>query len=53
MQGLGYDPNLLQVVLVQMVQLTRGGEPVRMGKRTGEFMMSRCASPCERARRRA
>jgi arginyl-tRNA synthetase len=28
----------LQVVLVQMVQLTRGGEPVRMGKRTGEFI---------------
>lgn len=38
MEGLGYDPNLLQVVLVQMVQLTRGGEPVRMGKRTGEFV---------------
>ncbi|HEY7220137.1 MAG TPA: arginine--tRNA ligase [Candidatus Binatia bacterium] len=38
MQGLGYDPNALQVVLVQMVQLTRGGEPVRMGKRTGEFV---------------
>jgi arginyl-tRNA synthetase len=38
MQGLGYEPNLLQVVLVQMVQLTRGGEPVRMGKRTGEFV---------------
>ena len=30
--------NVLQVVLVQMVQLTRGGEPVRMGKRTGEFV---------------
>jgi arginyl-tRNA synthetase len=38
MQGLGYDPNVLQVVLVQMVQLTRAGEPVRMGKRTGEFV---------------
>jgi len=38
MQGLGYDPNLLEVVLVQMVQLTRGGEPVRMGKRSGEFI---------------
>jgi arginyl-tRNA synthetase len=37
-QGLGYDPGMLQVVLVQMVQLTRGGEPVRMGKRTGEFV---------------
>jgi arginyl-tRNA synthetase len=38
MQGLGFDANQLQVVLVQMVQLTRGGEPVRMGKRTGEFV---------------
>ncbi len=38
MQGLGYDAKQLQVVLVQMVQLTRGGEPVRMGKRTGEFV---------------
>jgi arginyl-tRNA synthetase len=38
LQGLGYDPNVLQIVLVQMVQLTRGGEPVRMGKRTGEFV---------------
>src|SRR5262250_219233 len=38
MQGLGYEPSILQVVLVQMVQLTRGGEPVRMGKRTGEFI---------------
>ena len=37
-RGLGYDPKVLQVVLVQMVQLTRGGEPVRMGKRTGEFV---------------
>ncbi len=38
MRGLGYDSEVLQVVLVQMVQLTRGGEPVRMGKRTGEFV---------------
>jgi arginyl-tRNA synthetase len=38
MAGLGYDPSRLLVVLVQMVQLTRGGEPVRMGKRTGEFI---------------
>jgi len=37
-EGLGYDGNALKVVLVQMVQLTRGGEPVRMGKRTGEFV---------------
>jgi arginyl-tRNA synthetase len=38
LRGLGYDPDVLHVVLVQMVQLTRGGEPVRMGKRTGEFV---------------
>jgi arginyl-tRNA synthetase len=38
LRGLGYDSELLQIVLVQMVQLTRGGEPVRMGKRTGEFV---------------
>jgi arginyl-tRNA synthetase len=38
MRGLGYDESILQVVLVQMVQLTRAGEPVRMGKRTGEFV---------------
>ena len=37
-QGFGYDPEILRVVLVQMVQLSRGGEPVRMGKRTGEFV---------------
>ena len=38
LRGLGYDDNILRVVLVQMVQLTRAGEPVRMGKRTGEFV---------------
>jgi arginyl-tRNA synthetase len=38
LRGLGYNADLLRVVLVQMVQLTRGGEPVRMGKRTGEFV---------------
>jgi len=38
MQGLGYDPARLHIVLVQIVQLIRGGEPVRMGKRTGEFI---------------
>ncbi len=40
-QALGYDPGVLQVVLVQMVQLTRGGTPVRMGKRLGEFVLLR------------
>ena len=38
LSALGYDPQTLQVVLVQMVHLTRGGEPVRMGKRQGEFV---------------
>ena len=38
MEGLGHDPDLLRVVLVQMVQLNRGGVPVRMGKRSGEFV---------------
>ena len=37
-QALGYDPQRLHVVLVQLVQLTRGGTPVRMGKRQGEFI---------------
>ncbi|HEX6436552.1 MAG TPA: arginine--tRNA ligase [Candidatus Binatia bacterium] len=38
LRGLGYDDSILRVVLVQMVQLTRAGEPVRMGKRSGEFV---------------
>jgi arginyl-tRNA synthetase len=38
LQALGYDPQRLDVVLVQMVNLTRQGEPVRMGKRSGEFV---------------
>ncbi len=37
----GFDPTRLQVLLVQLVQLTRGGEPVRMGKRAGEFVTLR------------
>ncbi len=40
-QALGYDYHLLHVVLVQMVHLTRGGVPVRMGKRAGEFVSLR------------
>lgn len=40
-KALGYDPEILRVVLVQMVHLTRGGEPVRMGKRLGEFVTLR------------
>ncbi|HSP98119.1 MAG TPA: arginine--tRNA ligase [Candidatus Dormibacteraeota bacterium] len=40
-QALGSDPKKFQVILVQLVRLTRGGEPVRMGKRTGEFVTLR------------
>jgi arginyl-tRNA synthetase len=36
--ALGGDPTRFDVVLVQMVNLTRGGQPVRMGKRAGEFV---------------
>ncbi len=39
--ALGLDPARLRVVLVQVVSLTRGGEPVRMGKRSGEFVTLR------------
>lgn len=31
----GYDPEALEILLIQMVSLTRGGEAVRMGKRLG------------------
>ncbi len=38
LSALGYDGNLLTVLLIQMVNLLREGKPVRMGKRTGEFV---------------
>jgi len=41
LQAMGLPPDKLQVLLVQMVSLVRGGEPVRMGKRTGEFVTLR------------
>jgi arginyl-tRNA synthetase len=41
MTALGLDPARLEVVLVQIVSLTRHGEPVRMGKRSGEFVTLR------------
>lgn len=40
-EALGKDPKSLHVILVQLVRLTRGGEPVRMGKRSGEFVTMR------------
>lgn len=38
LEALGYDPDRLQVVLMQLVRLFRGGEIVRMSKRTGQFV---------------
>jgi arginyl-tRNA synthetase len=40
-QALGHDPTDLDVVLVQMVSLLRGGEPVAMSTRAGEFVTLR------------
>lgn len=34
----GHNPDILQVILVQMVSLTRGGEVIPMGKRAGRFV---------------
>lgn len=40
-QAYGYPKDRLQVVLVQMVNLLRGGEKVEMSKRAGEFITMR------------
>jgi len=40
-QSLGYPKEHLRVLLVQMVTLLRGGEPVQMSKRAGEFVTLR------------
>ena len=40
-QALGYPPDHLRVMLVQMVTLLRGGKPVQMSKRAGEFVTLR------------
>jgi len=39
--ALGLDAERLEVVLVQVVSLTRAGVPVRMGKRSGSFVTLR------------
>ncbi len=36
MAALGYDPEKLEILLLQMVSLYRGGELVKMSKRTGQ-----------------
>lgn len=38
MTALGYDPDRLDVVIMQLVRLYRGGEMVRMSKRTGTLV---------------
>ncbi len=37
MKALGYDPEKLEIILVQMVSLVQGGKPVTMGKRSGDY----------------
>jgi arginyl-tRNA synthetase len=41
LQALGYAPTDLHVVLIQMVNLTRGGEAVKMSKRAGTVVSLR------------
>ncbi len=38
---LGYDENRLEVILSQMVSLLKGGEPYKMSKRAGNFILMR------------
>jgi arginyl-tRNA synthetase len=40
-EALGYPKERLKVLLVQMVTLLRGGKPVQMSKRAGEFVTLR------------
>ncbi len=39
--GLGHPPEDLEVLMIQMVNLLRDGQPVTMGKRSGEFVTLR------------
>jgi arginyl-tRNA synthetase len=41
LQALGYSRDDLHVVIIQMVNLTRGGEAVKMGKRAGNVVWLR------------
>lgn len=38
MEAVGYDSSKLDVILMQLVRLYKGGEIVRMSKRSGEFV---------------
>jgi arginyl-tRNA synthetase len=39
MQALGHPPETFEVLIVQLVTLLRDGQPVRMSKRRGEFVL--------------
>ena len=41
LESLGYEKERLKVLLVQLVSLLRGGRPVQMSKRAGEFITLR------------
>jgi len=38
MQALGYNPDSLQIILMQLVRLIQDGETVRMSKRSGQYI---------------
>jgi arginyl-tRNA synthetase len=40
-EAMGYDPERLEIVITQLVNVSRGGEPVRMSTRAGEFITFR------------
>ncbi len=39
MQALGHDPDELEILITQLVDLQQGGKPVRMAGRTGEMVL--------------
>jgi arginyl-tRNA synthetase len=39
MEALGHPPGALDILIVQLVTLLRDGQPVRMSKRRGEFVL--------------
>jgi arginyl-tRNA synthetase len=41
LEALSFDPDRLHVIIMQLVRLFRGGEPVRMSKRSGEYVTLR------------
>ncbi len=38
MQAMGYDPDCLQIILMQLVRLIQDGEIVKMSKRSGQYI---------------